>query len=136
MKSGMVSAQNMDSYIAKFPAKVQASLKKLRKLIQQLVPDATEDIKYGMPTFVLQGNMVHFAAYQHHIGFYPAPAVIVQFEKQLKGYKTSKGAIQFPIDEPLPFELITSMVKYRLKLHQESLAIKEMTKSKKTKKTI
>lgn len=136
MKSGMQSAENMDSYIAEFPAKLQPSLKKLRKLIKQLVPDATEAIKYGMPTFVLQGNLVHFAAYQHHIGFYPAPAVITHFEKELKGYKTSKGAIQFPIEEPLPFELISSMVQYRLKLHQESLAVKEMTKSKKTKKII
>lgn len=136
MKSGMATAQNIDSYIAEYPAKVQASLKKLRKLIKQMVPDASEAIKYGMPTFVLQGNLVHFAAYQHHIGFYPTPGVIVHFEKELKDYKTSKGAIQFPIDEPLPFELISSMVQYRLKLHQESLAMKEMTKSKKTKKTI
>lgn len=136
MKSGMVPAQNIDDYIAEFPAKVQPSLNKLRKLIKQLVPDATEAIKYGMPTFVLQGNLVHFAAYQHHIGFYPTPGVIVHFEKQLKKYQTSKGAIQFPIDDPLPFELISSMVNYRLKLHQDSLAIKEMTKSKKTKKTI
>ena len=131
----MQLAENIDSYIVEFPAKLQPSLKKLRKLIKQLVPDATEAIKYGIPTFVLQGNLVHFAAYQHHIGFYPAPAVIVHFEKELKDYKTSKGAIQFPIDEPLPYDLITSMVKYRLKLHQESLTMKEMTKSKKTKKT-
>lgn len=135
MKSGMQSAENIDSYIAAFPTKLQPSLKKLRKLIKQLVPEATEAIKYGMPTFVLQGNLVHFAAYQHHIGFYPTPGVIVHFEKQLKKYQPSKGAIQFPIDEPLPFDLITSMVQYRLKMHQESLAIKEMTKSKKAKKT-
>lgn len=135
MKSGMGPAKNIDSYIAEFPIKVQKSLKQLRKLIQNLVPTATEDIKYGMPTFVLQGNLVHFAAYQNHIGFYPTPAVIVHFEKQLSPFQTSKGAIQFPIDEPLPFELIEQMVIYRLKIHQEQLELKALAKkSQKTNK--
>jgi uncharacterized protein YdhG (YjbR/CyaY superfamily) len=134
MKSGMQPAKDMDSYIAEFPSSTQVKLKKIRKLIQQLVPAATEDIKYGMPTFVLKGNLVHFAGYQHHIGFYPTPAVIVHFEKQLKPYQTSKGAIQFPIDEPIPFDLIESMVKYRLKHHQEGLAMKELAKTTKNKK--
>jgi len=120
MKSGMEPAQNIDSYISEFPTKVQNSLKKLRKLIHQLVPTATEAIKYGMPTFVLEGNLVHFAAYQHHIGFYPTPAVIIHFEKQLKAYQTSKGAIQFPISDPLPFELIEQMLLHRLKIHQQN----------------
>lgn len=128
MKSGMEPAKNIDSYIAAFPTKVQSSLKKLRKLIKQLVPSATEDIKYGMPTFILQGNLVHFAAYQHHIGFYPTPPVIVHFEKDLYDYQTSKGAIQFPIDEPLPFELIEKMVIYRLKIHQQKLELKALVK--------
>ena len=135
MKSGMGPAKNIDSYIAEFPIKVQKSLKQLRKLIQNLVPTATEDIKYGMPTFVLQGNLVHFAAYQNHIGFYPTPAVIVHFEKRLSPFQTSKGAIQFPIDEPLPFELIEQMVIYRLKIHQEQLELKALAKkSQKTNK--
>ena len=128
MKSGMEPAKNIDSYIAEFPTKVQKSLKQLRKLIKQLIPSATEDIKYGMPTFVLQGNLVHFAAYQHHIGFYPTPAVIIHFEKQLSPYQTSKGAIQFPIDEPLPFDLIEEMVHYRWKLHQQQLDMKALAK--------
>ncbi len=81
MKSGMQPAKDMDSYIAEFSSSTQVKLKKIRKLIQQLVPAATEDIKYGMPTFVLEGNLVHFAAYQHHIGFYPTPGVIIHFEK-------------------------------------------------------
>jgi len=132
MKSEMAPAKNIDSYIAEFPTKVQSSLKKLRKLIKQLVPSATEDIKYGMPTFVLQGNLVHFAAYQHHIGFYPTPAVIVHFEKDLTPYQTSKGAIQFPINEPLPFELIEQMVIYRLKMHQQKLDMKALAKKSKT----
>ena len=131
MKSGMAAAQNIDSYIAEFPTKVQSSLKKLRKLIKQIVPAATEDIKYGMPTFVLKGNLVHFAAYQHHIGFYPTPDVITHFEKQLKPYQTSKGAIQFPINEPLPFELIEQMVFYRLKIHQQKLNLKGLAKKSK-----
>jgi uncharacterized protein YdhG (YjbR/CyaY superfamily) len=131
MKSGMAAAQNIDSYIAEFPTKVQRSLKKLRKLIKQIVPTATEDIKYGMPTFVLQGNLVHFAAYQHHIGFYPTPDVITHFENQLSSYQTSKGAIQFPINEPLPFELIEKMVNYRLKIHQQKLDLKGLAKKSK-----
>lgn len=134
MKSGMLPAKDMDSYIAEFSSSTQVKLKKIRKLIQQLVPAATEDIKYGMPTFVLEGNLVHFAAYQHHIGFYPTPGVIIHFEKKLKAYQTSKGAIQFPIDEPIPFELIESMVKNRLKQHQEGLAMKELAKTTKNKK--
>jgi uncharacterized protein YdhG (YjbR/CyaY superfamily) len=131
MKSGMKTAENIDSYIAEFPSNVQKSLKHLRKLIKKLVPTATETIKYGMPTFVLQGNLVHFAAYQHHIGFYPAPDVITHFEKQLKPYQTSKGAIQFPINEPLPYELIEQMVIYRLKMHQQKLDLKDLAKKSK-----
>ena len=128
--------ETINQYIGVFPIDTQKLLKEIRITIKAAAPTARESISYQMPTFKLQGNLVHFAAYQHHIGFYPAPAVIVHFEKELKDYKTSKGAIQFPIDEPLPFELISSMVQYRLKLHQESLAMKEMSKSKKTKKTI
>ncbi|HQR93447.1 MAG TPA: DUF1801 domain-containing protein [Sediminibacterium sp.] len=131
MKSGMKTAENIDSYIALFPSNVQKSLKHLRKLIKKLVPTATEAIKYGMPTFVLQGNLVHFAAYQHHIGFYPAPDVITHFENQLKPFQTSKGAIQFPINEPLPYELIEQMVIYRLKIHQQKLDLKDLAKKSK-----
>lgn len=129
------SITTIEKYILDFPIDVRKKLLSLQNLIHKIVPDATEAIKYGMPTFVLQGNLVHFAAYQHHIGFYPTPGVITHFEKELKNYKTSKGAIQFPIDDPLPFELISSMIQYRLKLHQENLALKEMAKSKKAKKT-
>jgi uncharacterized protein YdhG (YjbR/CyaY superfamily) len=128
MKSGMLPAKNIDSYVADFPTKVQSSLKKLRKLIKQIVPAATEDIKYGMPTFVLYGNLVHFAPYQHHIGFYPTPDIIAHFEKELSPYQTSKGAIQFPIDEPLPFELIEKMTLHRLKIHQQKLDLKALAK--------
>ncbi len=131
MKSGMPTAENIDSYIAEFPIHVQKSLKQLRKLIKKIVPTATEAIKYGMPTFVLQGNLVHFAAYQNHIGFYPTPDVIIHFEKQLSNYQTSKGAIQFPINEPLPFELIEQMVIYRLKILHEKLDLKALAKKSK-----
>jgi uncharacterized protein YdhG (YjbR/CyaY superfamily) len=103
----------IDAYIATFPAEVQTTLQALRQTIHDAVPQATEKISYQMPTFYLYGNLVHFAAYQHHIGFYPAPTGIEQFAQELSRYEGSKGAIRFPIDQPLPMDLITRMVKFR-----------------------
>lgn len=105
----------VDSYIASFPADVQALLQEVRRTIQQAAPDATEAIKYAIPTFILNGNLVHFAAFKHHIGFYPAPTGIKAFEKDLAPFKQGKGSIQFPFDQPLPLELITKIVTYRVK---------------------
>lgn len=107
--------KTIDAYIASFSPKVQVTLRKLRKIIQKAAPKATEAIKYGMPTFVLGKNLVFFAAYEHHIGFYPTPKPIIAFKKELASYKTSKGAIQFPIDEPIPFTLVEKIVRFRVK---------------------
>jgi uncharacterized protein YdhG (YjbR/CyaY superfamily) len=114
-----VKPQNIDEYIAQFPKDVQEILEKLRQTIRESAPDAEEAISYQMPTFKLKGNLVHFAAYKRHFGFYPAPSAIEQFKDELSGYKTSKGAIQFPINEPLPYALVGEMVKFRVKQNRE-----------------
>jgi uncharacterized protein YdhG (YjbR/CyaY superfamily) len=110
----MKSSNNIDQYIAGFPESTQAILTRLRLAIKKSAPDAAEAIKYGIPTFTLRGNLVHFAAYKNHIGFYPTPSVIINFSSELTGYITSKGAIQFPIGKPIPLSLISKMVKFRL----------------------
>ena len=107
--------ETIDEYIAGFPPKTQRLLKALRKTIRAGAPDAEEAIKYGMPTFVQNGNLVHFAAFKGHIGLYPAPAAISAYQNQLLDYKTSKGAIRFPIDSPLPLDLVKEIVRYRIK---------------------
>jgi uncharacterized protein YdhG (YjbR/CyaY superfamily) len=110
-----VHAKDIDEYIAAFPDDVQQLLQQVRATIQKAAPDATEDIRYAMPTFRLNGNLVHFAGYKNHIGFYPAPTAGEAFKKELSVYKTGKGSVQFPIDQPLPLSLITKMVKFRVK---------------------
>jgi uncharacterized protein YdhG (YjbR/CyaY superfamily) len=120
----------IDAYIAGFPPPVQLKLQAMRDLIKTLAPDAIEVIKYAIPTFVVNGiNLVHFAGYQHHIGFYPIPSSIAAFEKELSVYKKGKGSVQFPIDEPLPFELIRKMTQFRL----QEIALKQSAKKKKSK---
>ncbi len=111
----MLSVKNIDTYIKQFPAPVKEKLTTLRKLIHTLAPKAEEAIKYGMPTFVLHGNLIHFAAFKKHMGLYPAPSAIRAFKKELASYTTSKGAIQFPLDKPLPLALIKKIVKFRVK---------------------
>ena len=105
---------NIDQYIQSFPALFQVRMQEMRKAIQKAAPMAQECINYAMPTFKLHGNLVHFAAYKHHIGFYPAPSGIEAFKAELRPYKTSKGAVQFPIDQPLPLDLITKIVLFRV----------------------
>jgi uncharacterized protein YdhG (YjbR/CyaY superfamily) len=107
--------KTIDEYIAAAPEAVRSTLQALRKAIREEAPDAEEAIKYSMPTFVLNGNLVHFAAMKNHIGFYPTPSPIEAFAKELAQYKTSKGAIQLPITEPLPFPLIRRIVRSRVK---------------------
>jgi uncharacterized protein YdhG (YjbR/CyaY superfamily) len=119
-------AKNIDEYIMGFPENVQQMLEQMRTTIQKAAPKAEEAIKYSMPTFVLYGNLVHFAAYKNHIGFYPAPRALEEFKKELSAYKGSKGAVQFPLDKPLPLALISRMVKYRVKQSLE----KEKAKKK------
>lgn len=106
---------SVDTYISTFPKNIQILLQSIRKTIQKSAPDAEETIKYGIPTYVLHGNLVHFGGYKNHIGFYPAPSGISTFKDKLSAYKTAKGSVQFPIDKPLPVELITKIIKYRVK---------------------
>ncbi len=114
MNSDQVQYTNVDEYIALFPAEIQAKLQALRAAIAAAAPEATEKISYQMPTFYLHGNLVHFAAHPHHIGFYPAPSGIAAFQSELARYKTSKGAVQFPLDEPLPLALVAEIVRSRV----------------------
>jgi uncharacterized protein YdhG (YjbR/CyaY superfamily) len=104
----------IDEYHALFGPEIQLLLSELRKAIQQAAPDATEAISYNMPTFKQRKNLVHYAAYKNHIGFYPSPKPIIHFQKELEDFNTSKGAIQFPIDAPLPLKLIHKIVRYRV----------------------
>jgi uncharacterized protein YdhG (YjbR/CyaY superfamily) len=104
---------SIDDYIAQFPAQVQEMLVQLRTLIHELAPEATEKISYQIPTFFLNGNLVHFAAYAHHIGFYPTSSGITHFEDELADYKHAKGSVQFPLDQPLPVDLIAKIVAFR-----------------------
>lgn len=109
----------INEYILKFSPEVQEKLYNLRKVIKESAPTAEEKISYQMPTFALHGNLVHFAAFKNHIGFYPTPSGTETFKNELSIYKVSKGAIQFPIDEPLPFELISRIVKFRVEENME-----------------
>src|SRR5215470_7248967 len=119
MKAKQTMPQNIDDYIAGFPKDVQAKLQKIRTTIMKAAPQAEEAIKYQMPTFTLNGNLVHFAAYKNHIGFYPAPSGIEAFKKDLAPYESGKGTLKFPLDEPIPFGLITKVVKYRVRKNLE-----------------
>ena len=104
----------IDEYIRACPRDVQKKLSDLRATIRKAAPEATEKISYGMPTFFHHRNLVHFAAFKNHIGFYPAPSGIAAFEDEISPYFTSKGTLQFPLDEPLPLELVTRIVKFRV----------------------
>ena len=124
-----IPPQDIDAYIAGFPEDVQAKLEKLRATIHQAAPGAQEKISYQMPTFFLEGNLVHFAAYKNHIGFYPTPSGIEQFKDALSVYKSAKGSVQFPLDQPIPYELVGEIVAFRV---DENLA-KAAAKRKKKK---
>lgn len=110
-----MKVNTIDEYIMGFPAPVQELLQELRAVIQKAAPDARETINYQIPTFVLHGNLVHFAAFKHHIGFYPTPSGIEAFEAELSAYEGAKGSVKFPIEKPLPFDLISRIVAYRVK---------------------
>jgi uncharacterized protein YdhG (YjbR/CyaY superfamily) len=104
----------IDDYIASFPAEVKARLSALRATIRKHAPEATERISYRIPTFHLDGNLVHFAAFEHHVGFYPGPTGIEAFKEALRHYKGAKGSVQFPHDEALPLDLVAKIVKFRV----------------------
>jgi uncharacterized protein YdhG (YjbR/CyaY superfamily) len=107
--------KTIDEYIATFPPDVQKILETVRQTIRKAAPEAKEKISYQIPTFALHGNLVHFGAWKNHIGFYPASSGIKTFRKELSGYKGSKGAVQFPLNEPMPLSLISKIVKFRVK---------------------
>ncbi len=111
----MKSYKTIDEYIKNSPKEVQPILQKLRTTIKKAAPQAQEKIAYGIPTFFLGKNLVHFGAYKSHIGFYPAPSAITAFKKELSKYEGGKGTIQFPLDKPLPFALIEKIVRFRVK---------------------
>ena len=109
------TANSVDEYIAGFPPETQKVLEELRALIQASAPDAAETISYAIPTFDLHGkHLVHFAGYEHHVGLYPAPSGMAEFEADLAPYKQGKGSVQFPLDKPLPTELIRRIVEFRV----------------------
>lgn len=114
MEENKAIYESIDEYISKFAPEIQEILETLRKVIKESAPDAVEKISYQMPTYALHGNLVHFAAYKNHVGFYPAPSGIDAFKAELSEYKGAKGSVQFPIDKPLPYELISRIVKFRV----------------------
>lgn len=128
MEDNKSMVNSIDEYISNFPPNVQEILKTLRGVIKETAPEAEEKISYRMPTFFLHGNLVHFAAFKNHIGFYPDSSGIEAFKQELSQYKGAKGSVQFPIDRPLPYELISRIVKYRVAENNEK------AKSKKEKK--
>lgn len=104
----------IDAYIARFPPDIQEKLERIRQTIRAAAPEAEETISYQIPTFRGYQNLVHFAAYQNHIGFYPTSSGIEKFKSELAGYKLSKGTVQFPLDQPIPYDLIRRMTEYRV----------------------
>lgn len=110
-----IQARNIDEYISAFPTEVQELLHQVRDAVRKAAPKAQETISYFMPTFKFNGTLVHFAGYKNHIGFYPGPSGIDAFRNELSKYKTSKGAVQFPLDQPLPLPLISKIVKLRVR---------------------
>jgi len=115
MVSKRIRNKDIDEYIAQFPSDVQVILDKVRMTIRENAPGADEKISYGIPTFYLKGNLVHFAAYKRHIGFYPTSSGIEKFQKELSVYKGAKGSVQFPLDQPIPYDLIGEIVRFRVK---------------------
>lgn len=114
-------AANIDEYIARFPKEIQQLLEEVRATVHKAAPAAKEAIKYAIPTFTLNGNLVHFAAFKNHIGFYPTPSGIDAFKKELSVYQSAKGSVQFPIDKRLPLTLIGRMVKFRVQKNRETV---------------
>jgi uncharacterized protein YdhG (YjbR/CyaY superfamily) len=115
MKQAVPEISSVDAYIASFPTAVHERLELIRQTIRQVVPEAQEKISYGIPTFTLDGNLIHYAAFKSHIGIYPGSAAIAAFRKDLAGYKTSKGTVQLPSDAAIPCALIERIVRFRIK---------------------
>jgi len=117
--------KTIDEYIATFPKDVQEILEKIRMTIRKAAPGAQETIKYQMPTFIFEGNLVYFAAFKKHIGFYPPAKGLVKFKDELSAYEGPKGSLIFPLDKPMPYDLISEMVKFRVKENLERAQAKK-----------
>jgi uncharacterized protein YdhG (YjbR/CyaY superfamily) len=129
MDSSKSGFNSIDEYIATFPKDTQKILQEIRATIKAAAPDAEEKIGYQMPTFTLNGgNLVHFAAFKKHIGFYPTPSGIEAFQKELSIYEGAKGSVQFPIDEPMPLKLISKIVKFRVAESSKKAKLKSVNK--------
>ena len=124
MTTKRTTARDIDEYIAGFPKDIREILEKIRATIRKAAPEAEEAISYGMPAFKLNGYLVYFAAYKKHIGFYPVPTGIEAFKKELSAYKGAKGSVQFPLDKPMPLDLISKIVKFRVKENLEKAKTK------------
>ena len=124
MESNHAGYGSIDEYIATFPKGIQKILEEVRETIKASAPQADEKISYQMPTFFLKGNLVHFAAHKNHIGFYPTPSGIQAFERELSTYESAKGSVQFPLDQPMPLDLISRIVKFRVAENLEKADIK------------
>lgn len=120
MQSAKTAPRNIDEYIEVFPRVVQEILEQIRETIRKAAPDAEETISYQIPTFTLKGNLVHFAAFKKHIGFYPTPTGIEKFKDELSVYECAKGSVKFPLDKPIPFDLISRIVTFRVKENLET----------------
>ena len=131
MKADEVNITSVDTYINSFPPATKKQMEKLRSLIRKAAPKAEELISYKMPAYKLHGVLVYFAGYDHHVGFYPMPSAIEKFHRELSKYKKAKGTVQFPIDETLPADLITRMVKFRVDENIEKASLKTRTAKKK-----
>ena len=115
METSRREYNSIDEYISTFPEDIRKILKEIRQTIKEAAPEAVEAIKYQMPTFVLNGNLVHFAAFKNHIGFYPTPSGTATFKKELSPYEGAKGSVRFPLDQPIPLSLIRKIVEFRVK---------------------
>jgi uncharacterized protein YdhG (YjbR/CyaY superfamily) len=115
---------SIDAYVAGFPAEVQEILQQIRSIVRAAAPDAEEAIKYQIPTFVLGGNLVHFAAFERHIGFYPTPSGMRHFAEALSAYPCGKGSVQFRLDAPIPYALIKRIVKFRVQENRSKLELR------------
>ena len=115
MRTEQPIPKSIDEYIAGFPPDIQQILQRMRKTIKTAAPQAGEAIKYRMPTFTLKGNLVHFAAFKKHIGLYPTPSGTEKFRKELSVYEGGKGSVRFPLDKPIPYDLISRIVRFRVR---------------------
>lgn len=128
MAANKTTSIDVDAFIAGFPPEVQTILEKVRATIRAAAPEAEEMMNYGIPTFTLKGNLVHYAAFKQHIGFYPTPSGIEHFKDELSAYEQAKGSVKFPLDQPIPYDLISQIVAFRVKENLEKAEAKAKKK--------